>query len=87
MYWKGIDRSLKEAEILASSGPVKAVFRYAAVRVTLEGALTSCAAHIGMARDIVLVEAYEHGVVVLCRFIDHLLVGKDIYYVTVKPSL
>ena len=34
-----IDRSLKEAEILASSGPVKAVFRYAAVCVTLEGAV------------------------------------------------
>ena len=40
-----------------------------------------------MAWDTVLIEAYEHGVVVLCRFIDHLLVGKGIYYVTVKPSL
>ena len=40
-----------------------------------------------MARDTALIEAYEHSVVVLCRFIDHLFVGKGIYYVTVKSSL
>ena len=33
-----------------------------------------------------MIEAYEHSVVVLCRFIDHLPVRKGIHHITIQPS-
>ena len=82
-----IYRCLEEKKKCAFSGPVKAVFRYAVFCISLEGALASYATHISMVWDTILIESYEHSIVVLSRLVDHLLVGEGIYHVTIESSL
>ena len=66
---------------------MKAVFGDSIRRVPLVSALTSGAALVCVTGDSVGIVANKDSVVVLFRFIDHLVVDKRIEHVAVDPTL
>ena len=84
---KHIDRRLEETNIFAPAVPMKAVFGYSVRCVSLVCTLAAGAALVSVARYSVGIVADKDSVVVLFRFIDHLVVGKRIEHVAVDPTL
>lgn len=73
-----IYRCFKEIDSVASSDPVKTVSRIAAVHVSFEGTLRACSALVSVDGNAFRILAHEHGVMVVCRFVDQSGIKKDV---------
>ena len=73
-----IYRCFKKIDSVASSDPVKTVSRIAAVHVSFEGTLRAFSALVSVDGNAFRILAHEHGVVVVCRFVDQSGIKKDV---------
>lgn len=66
--------------------PVKGILRQAAILIALVGAPGTTASFMRMMGHSVSVVTNEYGVVVMCGFIDHILLHEHIYYISIKTT-
>ena len=82
-----INGRFKEIKAVALSTPVKRKLRSAAILIALVAALRIRPALVRMTRSAVLVMADEHGVMMLCGFVDHPFPHEHIQHLAVNAAL
>ena len=81
-----INWSLEQIKAVAPAIPVKTVFRHTPHRVALVSGGRTSTTLIGVAGDTIFIEPYEHHVVVLRGFVNHLFVNESVKHVFIDAS-